>query len=81
VAENSSQNNQLGLDGILKFQISRKTRGMAKCFLVILEELLDSKDINEDQFKKYRKHTLDECGSAERELDSLIDRLDISLKT
>ncbi len=75
------ENSSLGLDGILKFQISRKTRGMAKSFLVILEELLDDKDITEEQFKRARKVVLDCAGESERELDSLIDKLYISLKT
>jgi hypothetical protein len=74
-----AENSDLGLDGILKFQISRKTRGMAKCFLVILEELLDNKDITEEQFKRSRK-MLDIWGK-ERELDSLIDKPDYFLKT
>ena len=75
-----AENPSLGLDGILKFQISRKTRGMAKCFLVILEELLDDSIVTEEQFKRFRKKILDETGSSERELDSLIDKLEISLK-
>lgn len=68
-------------EALLIFQINRKTTDLAKTFFYIIEDLIDSGYvIPDDKYKQIRKRVLDSRGSVERELISLIKKLDISLK-
>ena len=64
-----------------RFQVNRKLINMAKSFLMMLEDVqANGSQISEATFQRLRKRILDECGSAQRELESCIDKLDINLK-
>lgn len=63
---------------VLKFQIDRALKNQAKSFLVILEDLLE--EGNRFNYNKKRKLVLDNLNNNIRELEELINKLDIRLR-
>lgn len=64
----------------LSFQIRRKLIDNTKYFLIQLELLKEDYLIQEENFKELRKKSLDNMNYAIREIDELIEKLDIKLK-
>lgn len=65
---------------IVLFQCDRKTTNLYKQFLIILEELRDSKIITEDVFHRYRKKVLDYGNDAKREMREHLEKVTFTLK-
>lgn len=65
----------------LSFQVSRKVTSLYKSFLFILEDLQDSGyNISDSVFQRYRKRVLDNGNDSIREIEELLEKLDIDLK-
>lgn len=65
----------------LKQQIQRQTTSMARSFLVLIEDLIESGYvIPPDKYDQIRKKVLDSNGYAFRELWGLLDKVDITPK-
>lgn len=64
----------------MSFQIRRKLTDNTKFFLIQLELLKEDYLIQEENFKELRKKSLDNMNYAIREIDELIEKLDIKLK-
>lgn len=80
-SENLSEDTVTPEEALLIFQISRKTSDLVRTSLSILEELIsEGYVIPDDKFQRIRKRLLDVKGGSDRELISLIKKLDISLK-
>ena len=65
----------------LSFQVNRKVTSLYKSFLFILEDLQDSGyNISDSVFQRHRKRVLDNGNDAIREIEELLEKLDINLK-
>jgi hypothetical protein len=62
---------------VLKFQICRSIINNSKDFLTILEDILG--EGRQFDYQKYRKRVLDGANNRIRELEELVDRLNIKL--
>lgn len=69
-------------EDLLKFQISRNTSKIAKNILIMLENYSFNNGgaISDVNFQRLRKIVLDTCNDSKRELDTLVDKLDINFK-
>lgn len=66
---------------ILMFQLSTKLINHTKTCLIVLEDLqANGVNISPDQFSHARKRMLDSGGSALRNLETFLDKLDINFK-
>jgi hypothetical protein len=65
----------------IRFQINRKITNLYKAFLVILEDLKDTKyGIPDETHKRLRKKVLDSGNDAIREIDEYLDKVTVQLK-
>lgn len=67
------------LSQFLLFQIQRRITNFAKNSLVLFEDLQHQYDIPPEQYQRIRKKTLDQANDAYRELEQLIQNLEITL--
>jgi len=72
--------NPSGFDNLLKTLIKQRMTAQAKSALFIFEDLLKNGWIKEEDFRIYRKQILDSHGENNRQIETFIDMLDISLK-
>lgn len=63
---------------LLKFQVNRCLTNQAKSFLVILEDLLE--ETMSFNYNKKRKVVLDNLNNNIREIEQLLEKLDVRLK-
>lgn len=78
MSEKSHQNDVYFKD-FIKFQISRQITKLFKSLLVILEDFSKIED-NSIDFDAARKKVLDSGNDAIREIDALLDKVEIRLK-
>ena len=64
----------------VRFQIRRKVTNLYKNFLFILEDSTSPQHNSEEAYQRNRKRILDYGNDTIREIDELIDSLDIKLK-
>ena len=64
----------------LKFQVRRKVPNLYKNFLFILEDSNHSSYNSEETFNRNRKRVLDYGNDTIREIEEILDSLDIKLK-
>jgi hypothetical protein len=64
----------------LKFQVRRKVTNLYKNFLFILEDSTDSQYNSKEVYQRNRKRTLDYGNDTIRELEEILDSLDVKLK-
>jgi hypothetical protein len=68
---------------LIKFQLNRKITNLSKSFLVTLEEIRDNSSLqayNNFDYIKYRKRCLDEMNNSIREIDEILNKLNVTLK-
>ena len=66
--------------GFVKFQVRRKITNLYKNFLFILEDQKDKSYNSEEDYQRNRKRILDYGNDTIREIDEILDSLDIKLK-
>ena len=64
----------------LQFQVRRKVTNLYKNFLFILEDQKDKSYNSEEDYQRNRKRILDYGNDTIREIDEILDSLDIKLK-
>lgn len=64
----------------LKFQIRRKVTNLYKNFLFILEDSSDSQYNSKEAYQRNRKRILDYGNDTIREMEELLDSMDVKLK-
>jgi len=64
----------------VRFQIRRKVTNLYKNFLFILEDSTNPQYNSEEAYQRNRKRILDYGNDTIREIDELIDSLDVKLK-
>ena len=66
---------------LIQFQINRNVRTLFKRYLILLEDLRDEGvRIPDDKFQKARKRILDAGNDCLRELESILEKVDVTLK-
>jgi hypothetical protein len=68
------------LKELLRFQINRQITNLYKQFLIILEDYPNDYPSLSDAYTKARKRVLDAGNGSIREIEELLENLDISLK-
>jgi hypothetical protein len=78
----SKQINNIEVDprSLLSKIISRRIRGLFISLIYILEDVLDSGGISDDDFNKYRKRILDMGNGAARDLEDQIEDFEVKLE-
>ncbi len=65
----------------LLFNVNRGFTNLAKNFLVILEDLVaEGYVLGDDKFHRLRKRTLDDAGNQKRNLEYLIEKMEVNYK-
>lgn len=65
----------------VRFQIHRKVISLFKNFLILVEENASQPyNINDETFKKNRKRILDAGNDVLREIDEILNKVEITLK-
>jgi hypothetical protein len=64
----------------LKFQVRRKVTNLYKNFLFILEDSSNSQYNSQEAYQRNRKRILDYGNDTIREIEEILDSLDIELK-
>ena len=63
----------------LLFSVNRGFTNLAKSFLVLIEDLIsDGYLIQDDKFQRLRKKVLDQTGDGKRNLEYLIEKMEIN---
>ena len=68
------------LNDLVNGQIQRRVTFLSVSFLEILEEFLEDGVINQEYYDKMRGRIFDKSGGVTRELQTMINSLDISFK-
>tara|TARA_R110000796_G_C14555574_1_gene434307 strand:- start:2834 stop:3058 length:225 start_codon:yes stop_codon:yes gene_type:complete len=65
----------------VSFQFDRKVTSLYKSFLCILDELRDGQyNISEEVLKGYRKRILDSGNDARREIEEILEKIEVEIK-
>lgn len=64
----------------VRFQMRRKVTNLYKNFLFILEDSTDSQYNSQEAYQRNRKRILDYGNDTIREIDELLDGVDVKLK-